>query len=116
MDRMEIIRLSGYTEEEKFEIARRHLIPETLKENGLQAKEFVLDDDQLMQVVRNYTREAGVRNLKREISKLMRKAVRDILVQEVQEGRDRRRAARGISRPAVLPERQARCRAAGRRS
>jgi ATP-dependent Lon protease len=82
MDRMEIIRLSGYTEEEKFEIARRHLIPESLKENGLQAKEFVLDDDHLMQVVRNYTREAGVRNLKREISKLMRKAVRDILVQK----------------------------------
>ena len=80
MDRMEIIRLSGYTEEEKFEIARRHLIPETLKENGLEAKEFVLEDDQLMQVVRNYTREAGVRNLKREISKLMRKSVRDILV------------------------------------
>jgi ATP-dependent Lon protease len=79
MDRMEIIRLSGYTEEEKFEIARRHLIPETLTENGLEAKEFVLDDEQLMKVVRNYTREAGVRNLKREISKLMRKSVKDIL-------------------------------------
>jgi ATP-dependent Lon protease len=79
MDRMEIIRLSGYTEEEKFEIARRHLIPETLKENGLDAKEFVINDEHLMKVVRNYTREAGVRNLKREISKLMRKAVRDIL-------------------------------------
>ncbi len=82
MDRMEIIRLSGYTEDEKFEIARRHLIPETLKENGLQPKEFVLDDEQLMAVVRNYTREAGVRNLKRELSKLMRKAVRDILVKK----------------------------------
>jgi ATP-dependent Lon protease len=79
MDRMEIIRLSGYTEEEKFEIARRHLIPETLKENGLQAKEFVLGDDELMTIIRRYTREAGVRSLKREISKLMRKAVRDIL-------------------------------------
>lgn len=79
MDRMEIIRLAGYTEEEKFEIARRHLIPETLKENGLEAKEFVIDDEMLMKVVRDYTREAGVRNLKREISKLMRKAVRTIL-------------------------------------
>ncbi|MEO6396486.1 MAG: endopeptidase La [Devosia sp.] len=79
MDRMEIIRLSGYTEEEKFEIARRHLIPETLKENGLEAKEFVLGDDELMTIIRKYTREAGVRNLKREISKLMRKAVRDIM-------------------------------------
>jgi ATP-dependent Lon protease len=79
MDRMEIIRLSGYTEEEKFEIARRHLIPETLKENGLQPKEFVLGDEELMTIIRKYTREAGVRNLKREISKLMRKVVRDIL-------------------------------------
>ena len=79
MDRMEIIRLSGYTEEEKFEIARRHLIPETLKENGLQPHEFELGDDELMTIIRKYTREAGVRSLKREISKLMRKAVRDIL-------------------------------------
>ena len=79
MDRMEIIRLSGYTEEEKFEIARRHLIPETLKENGLEAKEFVLGDEELKLIVARYTREAGVRNLKREISKLMRKVVREIL-------------------------------------
>lgn len=79
MDRMEIIRLSGYTEDEKFEIARRHLIPETLKENGLQPKEFILGDEELRAVIRDYTREAGVRNLKREISKLMRKAVRDIM-------------------------------------
>ena len=80
MDRMEIIRLSGYTEEEKFEIARRHLIPETLAENGLQAKEFELPDAQLTQLIQRYTREAGVRNLKREISKLMRKSVRDLSV------------------------------------
>jgi ATP-dependent Lon protease len=79
LDRMEIIRLSGYTEEEKFEIARRHLIPETAKENGLADKEFVIPDDMLMKVVRDYTREAGVRNLKREISKLMRKSVRQIM-------------------------------------
>src|SRR5690606_26103063 len=58
---------------------RRHLIPETLKENGLQDKEFVLGDEELMTVIRKYTREAGVRNLKREISKLMRKAVREIM-------------------------------------
>jgi ATP-dependent Lon protease len=79
MDRMEIIRLAGYTEEEKFEIARRHLIPETLKENGLEAKEFELDDEHLAMIIRGYTREAGVRNLKREISKLMRKSVKAIL-------------------------------------
>ncbi len=83
MDRMEIIRLSGYTEDEKFEIARRHLIPETLKENGLQPKEFIIGDAELMAVIRDYTREAGVRNLKREISKLMRKAVRDIMTKKV---------------------------------
>jgi ATP-dependent Lon protease len=80
MDRMEIIRLSGYTEEEKFEIARRHLIPETLGENGLKPEEFVLGDEELKTIIRRYTREAGVRNLKREISKLMRKAVREILI------------------------------------
>jgi len=79
MDRMEIIRLSGYTEEEKFEIARRHLIPETLMENGLQPKEFVLGDAELTDVIRKYTREAGVRSLKRELSKLMRKAVRALM-------------------------------------
>jgi len=78
MDRMEIIRLSGYTEEEKFEIARRHLIPETLVENGLAEKEFELPDVQLTEIIQRYTREAGVRNLKREISKLMRKSVKDI--------------------------------------
>ncbi|RUT32691.1 endopeptidase La [Arsenicitalea aurantiaca] len=82
MDRMEIIRLSGYTEEEKFEIARRHLIPETLGENGLNASEFELPDPELLQVIRGYTREAGVRSLKREISKLMRKAVKDLLTSD----------------------------------
>ena len=79
MDRMEIIRLSGYTEEEKHAIAKQHLIPETAKENGVAHGEFVLSDEMLMKVIRGYTREAGVRNLKREISKLMRKAVTDIV-------------------------------------
>ncbi len=78
MDRMEIIRLSGYTEEEKMEIAKQHLIPETLKENGLKADEFILPDDSLTTVIQRYTREAGVRNLKRELSKLMRKSVKDL--------------------------------------
>lgn len=79
MDRMEIIRLSGYTEQEKHAIAKQHLIPEAAKENGVAHGEFVLSDDMLMKVIRGYTREAGVRNLKREISKLMRKAVTDIV-------------------------------------
>ncbi|MDB5505665.1 MAG: endopeptidase La [Devosia sp.] len=79
MDRMEIIRLSGYTEQEKHAIAKQHLIPETLKENGLTAKEFELSDEMLTKVIQRYTREAGVRSLKREISKLMRKSVAEIL-------------------------------------
>ncbi len=80
MDRMEIIRISGYTEEEKFEIALRHLIPQSLKEHGLKKSEFVLPDKALTTLIQRYTREAGVRNLKREISKLMRKAVKTLMV------------------------------------
>jgi len=82
MDRMEIIRISGYTEQEKAEIGRRHLLPETLKEHGLTEKEFVLPDEALTTLIQRYTREAGVRNLKREISKLMRKSVKDLMVLE----------------------------------
>ncbi len=82
MDRMEIIRLSGYTEEEKCEIARRHLIPQSLKDNGLKIDEFELPDAQLRLLVQRYTREAGVRNLKREISKLMRKSVKTLMLGE----------------------------------
>ncbi len=80
MDRMEIIRLSGYTEEEKIQIARRHLIPQSLKDNGLKEEEFELPDQQLLRVIQRYTREAGVRNLKREISKLMRKSVKTLML------------------------------------
>ncbi|NMA99547.1 MAG: endopeptidase La, partial [Phyllobacteriaceae bacterium] len=83
MDRMEIIRLSGYTEEEKHAIAKQHLIPEAAKENGVAHGEFVLSDEMLMKLIRGYTREAGVRNLKREISKLMRKAVTEIVRSKV---------------------------------
>jgi len=82
MDRMEIIRISGYTEEEKREIALRHLLPETLKEHGLTDKEFVLPDSSLVLMIQRYTREAGVRNLKRELSKLMRKAVKDLMTSD----------------------------------
>src|SRR5271165_29847 len=79
MDRMEIIRIAGYTEDEKVEIARRHLIPAGLKKHGLAEKEWSIDDAGLIMLVRRYTREAGVRNLEREISKLARKAVKQIL-------------------------------------
>jgi ATP-dependent Lon protease len=80
MDRMEVIRIAGYTEEEKVEIARKHLIPNALKKHGLGTHEWAIDDDGLMMLVRRYTREAGVRNLERELSNLIRKAVKEILI------------------------------------
>jgi ATP-dependent Lon protease len=79
MDRMEIIRIAGYTEDEKVEIARRHLIPEQVKNHGLEPDEFALDDDALKEMIRRYTREAGVRSLEREIAKLARKSVKELL-------------------------------------
>ncbi len=78
MDRMEIIRIPGYTEDEKLEIARRHLIPKQLENHGLKKGEWEIDDAGLMQLIRLYTREAGVRNLERELARLARKAVREI--------------------------------------
>jgi ATP-dependent Lon protease len=75
MDRMEIIRLAGYTEDEKIEIAKRHLIPGQRQAHGLEPGEWAVDDDALLQLVRRYTREAGVRSLEREIATLARKAV-----------------------------------------
>jgi ATP-dependent Lon protease len=80
MDRMEIIRIAGYTEDEKIEIAKRHLLPNAMGKHGLDAKEFDVDDSALKELVRRYTREAGVRNLEREISNLCRKAVKEILL------------------------------------
>jgi len=80
LDRMEVIRLAGYTEDEKSEIARRHLIPNAMKKHGLHAKEWTIDEDGLKFLIRRYTREAGVRNLERELSNLVRKAVKDILL------------------------------------
>jgi ATP-dependent Lon protease len=78
MDRMEIIRIAGYTEPEKLEIAKRHLIPAQRENHGLQPEEWAVDDDALTELIRRYTREAGVRNLEREIAKLARKAVKEI--------------------------------------
>jgi ATP-dependent Lon protease len=83
MDRMEVIRIAGYTEEEKLEIARKHLIPGAVKKHGLDAKEWQVDDSGLLMLIRRYTREAGVRNLEREISNLIRKAVKEILITKV---------------------------------
>jgi ATP-dependent Lon protease len=80
MDRMELIRIAGYTEDEKAEIARKHLIPNAVKKHGLAADEWSIDDEALLTLVRRYTREAGVRNLERELSNLARKAVKEILL------------------------------------
>src|SRR5271167_2627834 len=79
MDRMEIIRIAGYTEDEKLEIARRHLIPNAITKHGLDPKEWAIDDDALLTLIRRYTREAGVRNLERELSTLSRKAVKELM-------------------------------------
>ena len=79
LDRMEIIPLAGYTEDEKREIARQHLIPKQIANHGLKKAEFRLTDEALQEMIRTYTREAGVRNLEREIAKLARKAVTQIV-------------------------------------
>ncbi len=79
MDRMEIIRLAGYTENEKIEIAKRHLIQEQKQAHGLEDSEFSIEDAALEELIRRYTREAGVRSLEREIAKLARKAVKEIM-------------------------------------
>ena len=79
LDRMEIIRLAGYTEDEKLEIAKRHLLAEQQTNHGLEAGEWIVEDGALQTLIRRYTREAGVRSLEREIAKLARKAVKEIL-------------------------------------
>jgi ATP-dependent Lon protease len=83
LDRMEIIPLSGYTEDEKCEIAKRHLLSKQLKNHGLKEGELALTDDALSSIIQRYTREAGVRNLEREIAKIARKAVTKIVKKEV---------------------------------
>jgi ATP-dependent Lon protease len=82
MDRMEIIRLAGYTEDEKVEIAKRHLIPGQRAAHGLEPDEWNVEEAALQEMIRRYTREAGVRSLEREIAKLARKAVKEILTAE----------------------------------
>lgn len=82
LDRMEVIRLSGYTEDEKLNIAKQHLLDKQIKRNGLKAKEIKIEDSAIIGIIRYYTREAGVRSLEREISKLCRKAVKKILLEK----------------------------------
>jgi len=83
LDRMEVINLSGYTEDEKVEIAKRHLITKQMNDHGLKAHEWSISEGALREVIRSYTREAGVRNLEREIAKLIRKAVKELVLGKV---------------------------------
>jgi ATP-dependent Lon protease len=82
LDRMEVIRIAGYTEDEKVEIARRHLIPALITKHGLKSDEWSLDQEALLLMIRRYTREAGVRNLERELANLIRKAVKEIVAEK----------------------------------
>lgn len=84
LDRMEIIRIPGYTEDEKVEIAKRHLIPDQMKDHGLKAHEFSVDESAVRSIIRYYTREAGVRNLKRELASLARKSLRKIVSKDIE--------------------------------
>ena len=97
LDRMEIIRLEGYTEDEKVEIAKRHLIPKQMDAHGLKAEELVFTDDALRKLIQHYTREAGVRTLERELAKVARKSLRQILEGKTEKVDARRRKTSAIS-------------------
>ena len=96
IDRMEIIQISGYTEDEKLEIAKRHLISKQMKNNGVKDSEIVFKDSAIMDIIRYYTREAGVRNLDREIGGICRKVVKDVTL--------KKRKARAIINSKSLPK------------
>ena len=115
MDRMEVIRIPGYTEDEKVEIAKRHLVPKQMKEHGIKAKEWSISDDALRDLIRYYTREAGVRNLERELANLVRKAVKEIALDKTERIQVTRRNLEEICRRQALPLWRGRARGSGGR-
>ncbi len=107
LDRMEVIEFSGYTEAEKMEIARRYLMPRQLEENAVSASQLVVEDDAMADVVRGYTREAGVRQLEREVGKLVRKVAHKIALGEADQVRVHEGDVKELlGRPKVHPERR----------
>ena len=108
LDRMELVEFSGYTEREKLEIARRYLLPRQLEENGLEKNEAKISDEALQELISRYTREAGVRQLEREIGSLLRKVARQIAAKEIRRTVVRPRGvAKLLGRPRVHPEKAA---------
>ena len=85
LDRMEVIRLAGYTEDEKINIANKYLLPKQVKDNGVKEKEMTLSEDIIKEIIQSYTKESGVRNLEREISKVARKVVKKVVSGEEKE-------------------------------
>ena len=115
LDRMEIIRLEGYTEDEKVEIAKRHLIPKQMEAHGLKPEELVFTDDALRKMIQHYTREAGVRTLERELAKVARKSLRQILEGKVEKVELTPGEPRRLPRRAQIPLRNGRGRGPDRR-
>lgn len=95
LDRMEIIRLDGYTEQEKIEIAKRHLIPKVFKENAIKPEELFITDEAIRDVIRYYTSESGVRNLERELATIARKSAKQLLLDSEQAADELKKAAKG---------------------
>ena len=103
LDRMEVIRIPGYTEDEKLGIAQKYLFPKQLKANGLKAEELSVSEDALRDIVRYYTRESGVRNLEREISKICRKVVKELTLRAVKKTKTKSAAAKPSKARAPMP-------------